>query len=137
MITIFEKFWTENELKIPKLNDHLTSIFKKIGFSVKYTSEIGKQHFYKPDHNSNDYIKVLFYTKSWSNSISFNIGDHSDIIQFIPTYLKTINGLIVEHKKGYTQFEVGISDDADINNIIKQITKKDFELKLKINKYNI
>lgn len=136
MITIFEKFWTENELKIPKLNDHLTSLFKKFNFSVYYRSDT--HYFYK--NKNKEYI--LFYIRTSYNltsddSLTFNMLSEMDIIQFIPTYLKTINGLIVEHKKGYTQFEVSISDDADINNIIKQITKKDFELKLKINKYNI
>jgi hypothetical protein len=134
MITIFEKFWTENELKIPKLKNHLTSIFKKIGFSVNYNCDT--HYFYK---NKDD---ILFYIRTSNSFISgdlltINMLSKMDIIQFIPTYLKTINGLIVEHKKGYTQFEVEISDDVDINNIIKQITKKDFELKLKINKYNI
>jgi hypothetical protein len=132
MITIFEKYWTENELKIPKLKNHLTSLFEKIGFSVNYSraAENDNRYFYK---NKND---ILFYIRTSGDLLTINMLSKMDIIQFIPTYLKTINGLMVDHKKDWTQFEVKILDD-NINNIIKQITKKDFELKLKINKYNI
>lgn len=132
MITIFEKYWTENELKIPKLKNHLTSLFEKIGFSVNYSraAENDNRYFYK---NKND---ILFYIRTSGDLLTINMLSKMDIIQFIPTYLKTINGLMVDHKKDWAQFEVKILDD-NINNIIKQITKKDFELKLKINKYNI
>lgn len=133
MITIFEKFWTENELKIPKLNDHLTSLFKKIGFSVNYSRAVenNNRYFYK---NKND---ILFYIRTSGDLLTINMLSKIDIIQFIPTYLKTINGLIVDHKKDWVQFDVYISNDADINNIINKITKNDFILKLHTNKYNI
>lgn len=133
MITIFEKYWTENELKIPKLNDHLTSLFEKIGFSVNYSraAENNNRYFYK---NKND---ILFYIRTSGDLLTINMLSKMHIIQFIPTYLKTINGLMVDHKKDWAQFEVKISNDADIDNIINKITEKDFAIKLNANKYNI
>lgn len=137
MIIIFEKYWTENELKIPKLYNHLITFFKNFYFSVYYSravEEYNKCYFYK---NKND---ILFYIRTSDNSLVFHMSNNiiSNIVKFIPIYFKTINGLIVKyHQEGHHQFEVYISNDADIDDIINKITKKDFNLKLNTNKYNI
>lgn len=129
-----EKYWTEKELKIPKLNDHLTEIFKDFGYSVKY--EENKRIFWKD--SVDNYLIISFYIRSGRDSLTINMENDDIFVQFLPIYLKTINGLIVKYYvKGNKQFEVYISDDSNIDDIKNQISKNDFELKLKINKYNI
>ena len=143
MITIFEKFWTEKELKIPKLNDHLTLFFKNldIDYSLPFsaifslTTDGDKRQFYRIENNIK---KLYFYIRSDNESLTFNLESNDNIVQFIPIYLKTIKGLIVKYyTPGQNQFEVGVLDDVNIDDVLKTITKEDFNLKLNTNKYNI
>jgi len=131
-----------DELK--KLLSHFVSMFKELGYGhqAHYDEYQYVNNFYNQDFKNNFDRRAFDIDGEFSNSLIFlsvtmRIASVDDeLVEFIPDYLKTISGLkLYSENPGFfnTQFE--IVDNVD--NIIDQISIKDFELKADRKKFNI
>ena len=140
-----------DELK--RLLSHLAEMFKELGyyhvskydeyqyannfFTTKPPSIRTKNLNFPPQKINCFDIDGEFSKSLIFLSVTMRIASKDDeLVKFIPEYFKTISGLKLysENPNFFnTQFEV--VDDVD--NIIEQITIKDFKGKLQSKKYNI
>lgn len=138
MITLFENFNPMlDEQK--KLLSHITKIFNQMGYD--YYGYLDRGTF------ETDYFKT-------KNNIVFNIkGDHSvslifltitlrigsvddEVAKFVPDYFKTIDGLEL-YREDKDWFNTTFEIVGNVDDIIKQITVEDFEIKFKSKNYNL
>lgn len=130
---IFERNWTEEEIKPVLLIEKLESIFKSLDYEIKYKNTEGVTYLIKEDES--------FYMKGGlgSNKIDFVILDSnpdggygSGFFNTLIEYFKTIKGIRLVNFG--LQFEIHLEN---IDDIIKEISKESLELFITTKKYNI
>ena len=123
---------------LKKLLDHLTKVIKRFGYDYSNFFE----HFKYEVEFRNE--KELVFTIEGDFSVSLiylsvnlRIGSFDDdLSKFFSEYFKTIDGLTL-YNESSSFFVTTFRIDGDVNEIIKQITKEDIEMKYQGNKFNI
>jgi len=128
---IFEKYWTEEEIKPTKLIQHLVKIFEHFGYSPSYHGTDNNVTYFEKDDDTDFYIKGGLGSKT----LVYQILQQNDFTLFFPKYLSTISGLSLDfYVKGSNFLEIFLKD---IDKVIDQITIDDIEMNLSVKKYNL
>ena len=124
--------------ELTKLLSHIANMFAEFGYINKpyYTNDKYANNFYNEKGRSFD-INGEFSSSLIVFDVIMRVASaNDDLVDYIPEYFKTIDGLKLYRERPEwftTVFEV--VDNVD--NIIPQITKEDFESKMNGNKYNL
>jgi len=136
----------ESDLK--KLLSHLASIIKEFGYDESNYKDgrTWETEFYKgPQYSFCIKLKVDFFSKTHDIDLSLiqSIAVDDEFSIQLAEYFKTIGGInfISEDSNPFgktlgSKYEYSIKG-GNIDNIIKQITKENIELKTTANKYNL
>ena len=136
-IKLFEHKNTRlDELK--KILDHISNVFIEFGYINKryYTDDKYENHFYNEEDRSFD-ITGEFSSSLIVFDVIMRAKSIDDIIvEYIPEYFKTIDGLNL-YRESPEWFTTSFEVVDNVDDMIPQITKEDFESKMNVKKYNI
>lgn len=147
-IKVYEDI-NEIESDLKKLLSHFISVLSS--FDYDYKSFLDRREwqteFYKgPEYSFCIEMKVDIFTKKHDIDLSLvqSLATDDEFSFQFSEYLKSINGIkfIKEEKNPFKTNKLGnvyyyTIKGGNVNNIIKQITKEDIELKIMSNKYNL
>jgi len=122
----------------PKLNDikkllsHLIKFFNELNYSESNYMNNGK---YETEFSKDeDYLYIELDSRQYTLEIKSSSRNINNISIFLPKYFKGIIGLkFISEIDNFLKFKL----QGNINNVIKQINKEDFEFKMNTNKYNL
>ena len=132
-IKIYEKYKQPDEVGLKKLLSHITKMLTEFGFGYSFFLDYGdyETEFTDSVENATFYVRV----SPRSNMLTVKKLDrNSDVVDFIPEYFKSIRGLKYINKDHFSYI---FNIVGNVDKIISQISKEDFDFKLESKKYNI
>ena len=130
----------EYKTNAEKLLMKVKNIFEKLNFIPNYDKRINEIRFYKDNiwFSIRIYINWNITDEKYETILTITVNQNfkNEILQFIPEYFKNINNInLIDYN--YNLFYSYKIEPENLNDVIKQISLKDFIFKLNANKYNI
>lgn len=148
MIKIFEDF-EKTDVELKKLISYFQTFIESFGYTVqnyldRRTWEM--EFFNSPSYSFCMKMKIDMFSKNYDIDLTLinSLATDDPFSIQLAEYLKTISGIKFireEHNpfgnKLGTKYEYSIKGNINIDKIINQLNKEDFELKTSSNKYNL